>query len=274
MLRGFYTVASGMIAQQRRQETLSNNIANAQTPGYKQDTASIRSFPELLIQSRGGVSPAPIQKLQNSIQTGIGSINTGVYIQEATPDFSQGSLRETGMATDLALTNGTIPDQNGSFFYMIQNEAGEVRYSRNGNFTVDNAGFLTTNQGLYVLDENGIPIFTDDYEFDVSEEGIIETDGDNIPLGIAYIADAATLAKDEQDLFRLEEAANPAVNARTVPGAVYTVQQKYLEGSNVDSMKAMTEMMNAYRSFEMNQTVLKAYDTSMEKTVNEVGRLR
>lgn len=274
MLRGFYTVASGMIAQQRKQETLSNNIANAQTPGFKQDTASLRAFPELLIQSKGSKTLPVERNFHIPLQSRIGAINSGVYVQEATSDFSQGSLQETGVSTDMALISGNTPGENGGFFYSVQNENGETRYTRNGNFTVDSQGFLTTNQGLYVLDEAGNPVFTDGLDFNVSKEGIIQAEGINAPLGIAYIDNVNELAKEGQDLFQLTEEAEPAVNARAVPEAEFTIQQNALEGSNVDSMQAMTEMMSSYRSFETNQTVLKAYDQSMEKTVSEIGRVR
>lgn len=274
MLRGFYTAASGMIAQQRRQEALSNNIANAQTPGYKQDQASLRAFPELLLEKRESLEMPGARNTHIPMNSRIGSINSGVYVQEITPDFSQGTLRETGTSTDMALVNGIMPDQAGSFFYTVQGENGEVQYTRNGNFTVDSEGFLTTNQGNYVLDQEGNPIFTDGLEFEVSKDGTIQTAEMETPLGIAYTADANNLRKEGQGLFGLEEGADPAVDARALEGASFTVLQRSLEGSNVDSLQSMTEMMSAYRSFETNQTVLKAFDQSMEKTVNEIGRLR
>lgn len=274
MLRGFYTVASGMIAQQRKQETLSNNIANAQTPGFKQDTASLRAFPELLIQSQGGKTLPVERNFHIPLQSRIGSINSGVYVQEATPDFTQGSLLETGISTDMALLNGDTPDEDGGIFYTIRNENGENRYTRNGNFTIDHQGYLTTNKGLYVLDEMENPIFTDGLEFNVSKDGTIQAEGINLPIGISYIANVNNLAKEGQDLFMLTPGAEPAVNARVVPNVEFTIQQRALEGSNVDSLQSMTEMMSSYRSFETNQTVLKAYDQSMEKTVSEIGRVR
>lgn len=274
MLRGFYTAASGMIAQQRKQETLSNNIANAQTPGYKQDTASLRAFPELLLQSSGRTELPAGKKLHIPLQSRIGSINSGVYVQEAATDFSQGSLRETGVGTDMALINGNTPDEEGSFFYTVQDETGETSFTRSGNFTVDQEGFLTTNEGMYVLDQAGEPVFTDGLEFQVDENGTLQAGEQIVPLGIAYIADVNDLVKEGGGLFRLGEDLDQAVNARTMPDATFRVQQQALEASNVDSLQAMTEMMTAYRSFETNQTVLKAYDQSMERTVNEIGKLR
>ena len=267
MLRGFYTAASGMISQQRQQEALSNNIANANTPGYKADQTALRAFPEMLLQATG-TKKVPVKSgFQLPINHRIGTLNTGVYMQETMPNFAQGDVRETGIATDLALINGELPDETGSLFFTVQNDAGEARYTRNGNFTVDGQGFLVTNEGNYVLDQAGNQIQTDGMEFTVTDDGVLQTAGQTTTLGIAYIANANELSKEGNGLFIGEAAAGlPA-------GVTFSVQQGSLEDSNVDTMQTMTEMMEAYRMFETNQRVLKAYDESMGKAVNEVGRL-
>ncbi|MBN6205352.1 flagellar hook-basal body protein [Ralstonia pickettii] len=266
MLRGFYTAASGMQTQQRYQEALGNNVANMNTPGYKADQASIRSFPELLIQAQGKKSLPTTRSLNIPIKQQIGSLNTGVYVQEILPNFSQGDVRETNTSTDLALVQGRLPDETGGLFFSVQNDAGEVRLTRNGNFTVDGQGNLVTNEGYYVLDQAGNPIQTGGLDFTVTADGIVQTPGQNTALGIVYAEDVNSLIKDDANLFSGEAAAVPA-------GAEYTVQQGFLERSNVDAASTMTEMMNAYRLFEMNQRVLRAYDESLGKAVTEVGRL-
>lgn len=266
MLRGFYTAASGMISQQRRQEALSNNIANANTPGYKADQPTLAAFPEMLIQRMGAKTIPTVKGLNIPIQNRIGSLNTGAYVQELVPNYSQGDVRETEIATDLALVNGALPDETGSLFFTVQNETGEMRLTRNGNFTVDGQGYLVTNQGYYVLDQAGNPIQTNGQDFTVSQEGIMQTDGQVIPLGIAYVENANDLAKEGNGLFQGDAIEPP-------PGATYSVKQGFLERSNVDSLQAMTEMLDSYRMFETNQRVLKAYDESMGKAVNEIGRL-
>lgn len=267
MLRGFYTAASGMISQQRRQEALSNNIANVNTPGYKADQPTLRAFPEMLMKQMGSTSIPTLNGLNIPGNHEIGKLNTGVYLQENVPNFVQGDIRETGISTDMALINGVLPDETGGLFFTVKNEAGEERYTRNGNFTVDGQGFLVSNQGYYVMDQAGNPIQTNGLEFSVTQDGNVQVDGQNIPLGIAYTADAAQMAKEGNGLFQGAAGAVP-------PGATFTVQQGFLERSNVDSLQAMTEMMESYRMFETNQRVLKAYDESMGKAVNEVGRLR
>ncbi|MFD1852153.1 flagellar hook-basal body protein [Oceanobacillus bengalensis] len=266
MLRGFYTAASGMLSQQRTQEALANNIANMNTIGYKADQTTLRAFPELLLQQSGSQNIPTKNGLNLPVQHTIGSINTGVYVQETIPNFSQGDLKETGLTSDLAIVQGGLPDETGALFFTVQNEAGEPRYTRNGNLTVDGQGFLTTNQGHYVLDQAGNPIQTNGMEFTISPEGLLQTPEQTVQLGIAYVANANDLVKEGNDLFNGEAGAVP-------PGATYSVKQGFLEQSNVDALQTMTDMMTSYRLFETNQRVLKAYDESMGKAVSEIGRI-
>ncbi len=266
MLRGFYTAASGMISQQRHQEVLSNNIANENTPGYKADQATLRAFPEMLLQAINTQKVPAASGLKVQTNHPIGSLNTGVYVQEHIPDHAQGDIRETGLATDLALVNGELPDENGSVFFTVQGENGETQYTRSGNFTIDGQGFLVTNEGYYVLDHTGRPIQTDGMTYTVSHDGVLQTGDQSIPLGISYIANTNALTKEDNGLFRGEADPLPAQ-------ASFSVQQGALEQSNVDTMQTMTEMMESYRMFETNQRVLKAYDESMGKAVTEVGRI-
>lgn len=96
MLRGFYTAASGMIVQQRQQEAAGNNIANANTPGYKADQSTLRAFPEMQMQEMGSSQKPGKQRMNMSSQTPLGPLHTGVYEQEKMPDFKQGDTKETG----------------------------------------------------------------------------------------------------------------------------------------------------------------------------------
>jgi flagellar basal-body rod protein FlgF len=178
LLRGFYTAAAGMLSEQRRVEMLTNNIANANTPGYKADEATLRSFPELLLARLDERTIPAKEQRSFSNQTTIGSINTGVYMQETIPNFVQGDLKETGQTTDIALVDGTLPvdattGTKGALFFVVQNKNGEIRYTRNGNFTLDAQGYLTTNDGFYVLDENGQRIRLTSDNFKVTPDGTI-----------------------------------------------------------------------------------------------------
>lgn len=265
MLRGFYTSASGMIAQQRRQEAMSNNISNANTPGYKADQSELRAFPEMLMHEMGS-NKLPTENGTNvPAQNEIGPLHTGVYEQEMVPDFEQGDIDETGMETDLALVDGDLPDEEGGLFYAVQSEEGDKSLTRNGNFTVDGDGFLVTTQGYYVLDEGDNPIQTDGMDFTVTGEGDVQTEDGTVPLQVAYTPDANQLEKAGDGLFNGEF--EPADDVS------YSVEQGALEKSNVNANESMTQMMDSHRSFETNQRALKAYDESMGKAVKEIGQV-
>ena len=277
MFKGFYTAASGMIAQQRRTEMLTNNMANANTPGYKADQSSVRSFPEMLL-SRLAYETIPVdKKLTGNSLTPMGGLHTGVYVQEINPLFSQGDMKQTDLKTDIALVNGNLPINQdtglpGSVFFTVQNGDGDLRYTRNGNFTLDGQGFLTTSSGNYVLDENNQPIQLESDQFVVSENGaVLENNVEVARLGVAYSDDpSGQLIKEGDGLFRANGALANAYNENNVG---FAFKQGYTESSNVDEGQTMTEMLATYRSFEANQKVLQAYDQSMGKAVNEVGKI-
>lgn len=258
-----------MMANQRSTETISNNISNINTPGYKTDESSLRAFPELLLQKMGQ-KHTPNTGMNRSYQQPLGNLSTGVYTQENIADFSQGDLKETGLETDLAIVNGEMPDENGAIFFTVENEDAEERVTRNGHFTVDGAGYLTANNGSYILDENNNRIQTNGLAFDIDTNGAVQIGEEEFFLNMSYVEDVNGLTKDTDDMYEL--AAETAVDPADA-GAVFTVEQGKLEGSTVDGEQAMTAMLEAYRSFELNQKVLKTYDESMSKTVNEVGSL-
>ncbi|OIJ11720.1 flagellar biosynthesis protein FlgC [Anaerobacillus alkalilacustris] len=272
MIRGFYTSAAGMIAQQRRQEMLTNNLANANTPGFKADDASLRSFPNMLVKAMGGDN----RPLGNSHH--VGELSTGVYLQEKTLNFRQGDIHETNNSTDIALFQGVVPvneetGRPGALFFTVENNNGDTRYTRNGSFTVDGQGFLTTGEGFYVLDNNGDRIQVANEDFRVSREGIIFNDvGEITQLNVAFVENPNLLVKEGNGLLRYE--GEEPVGTAVGNGAItYQLQQGFIERSNVDATQTMTDMMTAFRAFEANQRVLQAYDRSMEKAANEIGRI-
>lgn len=279
MLRGYYAAASGMLSQQRRTDMLTNNMANANTPGFKADQSSLRAFPEMLLQQMGTTS-IPSQNPQGiPVRNEIGGINSGVYMQEAMPKFSQGDLQETGNQTDLALVEVVVPTNDetntkGALFFTIQNQNGDTRYTRNGNFTIDSQGYITTNEGYYLLDENANRIFIESGNFKVASDGtIMENDETVATLNVAFADDPNNLVKEGNGLFRANDgvAFGTAIDNQEI---TYNIQQGFLERSNVDVSQTMTEMMTAFRAFEANQKILQAYDKSMDKAVNDIGRLR
>ncbi|MGM7703036.1 flagellar hook-basal body protein [Pseudalkalibacillus sp. Hm43] len=272
MFRGFYTAASGMISQQRRQDMLTNNLANANTPGYKADQASLRAFPQMLLSRLGETNIAG-----NSVPTKkqVGTLATAVYMQEMTPKFRQGDIQETGNRLDVALLQGAVPTDEetgaqGSLFFTVRNEAGELRMTRNGNFSLDANGNLVTSNGDFVLDTNGNPIQVDSTDFTMDTNGFIPQA--NAQVNVALVENPNLLEKEGNGLFRLEnEEALVAANGN--PEVSYQLKQGFVERSNVDVEQTMVEMLNAYRTFEANQKVLQAYDRTMEKSSNEIGRL-
>ncbi|MEQ2528550.1 flagellar hook-basal body protein [Bacillaceae bacterium CLA-AA-H227] len=277
MFKGFYTVASGMLAQQRKTEMLTNNMANANTPGFKAEQSSMRAFPEMLLKSYE-TKQIPTEK-SLSLTSGqvVGSINTGVYMQEAMPNFIQGALQDTGQKTDLALIDSLMPTNedgvSGTVFFTVQNAEGETRYTRNGDFTLDGQGYLTTGSGYYVLDREGNRIQLSSDQFAVDGNGYLQgAAGENANLGIAFSANPYQMVKEGDGLYRTADG-DELGDARAAAGVDFNLQQGFLEGSNVDTGRTMTDMLTAYRAFEANQKVLQAYDKSMEKAANEVGRI-
>lgn len=278
MFKGFYTVATGMVSQQRKTEIITNNMANANTPGFKSDQSTIRSFPDMLLSAVGNTNlPTDKQLSMANIQQ-IGSVNTGVYLQETLANYTQGSIYETSQKTDVALINGTMPTdaesgQVGSIFFRLEHPEGGEAYTRNGNFTLDGQGYLVNAQGLYVLSAEGERIQLPNDQYNLTEEGNIFVDGQiAASLGVSFSANPNTLMKQDHGLYRTVDGEN-LPTAFGQEGVTFSMQQSYLEGSNVDSAQSMTDLLTAYRAFEANQKVLQAYDKSMEKAVNEIGRV-
>ncbi len=278
MFRGFNTAGSGMIAQQRRTEMLANNIANANTPGFKAEQSSIRSFPEMYMSSIESTRIPTENGFRMKGLSPIGSISTGVYMQETLPLFTQGQLRETELTTDVALIDGQLPTDNetgvqGAIFFRLENEDGSEQYTKNGNFTLDPSGYLTNPTGYYVLDNNGQRIALKNDDFRITDRGVIMDGATAVAtLGVSFAQRPDALLKQGNGMFVTEGGEN-LQDANGVAGVTYSMQQGYLEGSNVNAAQSMTDMLTAYRAFEANQKILQAYDRSMEKAVTEIGRV-
>ena len=279
MFKGFYTVATGMVAQQRKTEILTNNMANANTPGFKSDQSTIRSFPDMLMSAVNSTTIPTENGFALKKLSTVGAVNAGVYLQETVPDQTQGTIYSTGLTTDVALVNGSMPTDaasgnKGQIFFRLQNENGTQSYTRNGNFTLDGQGNLVNPQGLYVLDENGERLQFNNDNIRIDSEGTI-FDENNVQLGtlgVAFSANPDVLKKQDNGLYNtVDGVALPSAYGQA--NVQFSIQQQYLEGSNVDASKAMTELLTAYRAFEANQKVLQTYDKSMDKAVNEIGRV-
>ena len=169
MLKGLYVAYTGMINEQHRMDTMTNNLANASTVGYKKEGATSQSFDSVLtlrIKDASMGNGCGHQRL--------GRNNPGVKIGENYTDFTQGSYRVTGNTYDLALA--------GSGFFAIEftNKAGETStmYTRNGQFTLNREGYLVTEDGDYVLDNQNRRIRINTLlEADISADGTIRQNG-------------------------------------------------------------------------------------------------
>ncbi len=279
MFKGFYTVATGMIAQQRKTDILTNNMANANTPGFKADQSTIRSFPDMLMSAvKSNHIPTEKGLADNGLRQ-VGTLNTGVYLQETIANYRQGSIMATGLSTDVALIDGTFPIDEasgnaGTILFRLENPEGGEAYTRNGNFTLDGEGNLVNAQGLFVLDNNGERIQLQNDAIQIAENGQVYDENGNVvaQLGVSFAANPDLLMKQGNGLFNTMDGVD-LPSAYETAGVAFTMQQSYLEGSNVDSARSMTDLLTAYRAFEANQKVLQAYDKSMDKAVNEIGRV-
>ncbi|GAA0367450.1 flagellar hook-basal body protein [Bacillus horti] len=287
MFRGIYTATSGMVASGRKQEQLNHNLSNVDTPGYKQDNTVLRAFPDILmhrVRDEQGFNVDGTGVPTTQGMTPLGVLHTGVYAQEGIPLFRLGDLRETGRPLDIALVDPNIlnPEtgQQGHVFFSVQTGAEETRYTRNGQFSLDEQGYLTTSEGYYVLNNAQQPIQILSGEFRVSAAGDIYQItplGENLVarLALAYTEEPEQLVKEGNSLYRFEGegALQDLAAVGFVNGNNFQVRQGFIEGSNVDLTTTMTEMMSTYRLYEANQRVLQAYDRSLEKTVTEIGRV-
>lgn len=272
VFKGIYTAASGMLAQQRKTEILTNNMANANTPGYKAEQTTIRSFPEMLLSAIDDTNVPTKKGLNLNLIQPIGNLSTGIYLQETMPNFAQGDIYETEYTTNLALVNGNLPAGSSIFFRLAHPDGGEA-YTRNGNFTLDGQGYLVNADGYYVLSETGNRIQLPNEDFQVAENGAVYVNNQQVAtIGVAYAQNAYQLIKQDNGLFRTQDGgALPSAYAQNE--ITFAMKQKYLEGSNVDAAQSMTQLLTAYRAFEANQKVIQAYDKSMEKAVNEIGKV-
>lgn len=286
MLRGLYTAAAGMVAQQNRHDTVTNNISNINTPGYKQNNAVTRSFPEMLLQLTGA----------DQGQTAIGRVNTGVFAEESLQIQLQGDLMQTNRSSDFAIMSdiavpGITFDASGKYvsedgeltfqpqaFFTIEDAAGETRYTRAGNFTVDEQGYLTMADGSRVVGAAGTPIqlpagiSMDQLTMSPDFQLINNVTGASVGgLLLTRVDNPNELVREGDGKFRL--LGDPG-NARPLEaGDRVEVRQGYIERSNVDPAQSMVDLMSAMRAYEANQKVVQFYDRSLEKAVNEVGRI-
>jgi flagellar basal-body rod protein FlgG len=251
-MKALAIAATGMNAQQTNLEVIANNIANINTTGFKRARAE---FSDLLYQTER-LQGVPNRANQNIVPEGA-SIGLGVKTTAIRNLHIQGSLTSTGNKFDLALT--------GNGWFQIEGADGETLYTRAGAFNTNANGELVTADGYLV--QPAITVPADAVEIIVNKTGQVfaRIDGqaelqDLGQLTLATFANEAGLAPLGDNLFKETVASGPAnVGVPGDPGYA-TVEQGYLENSNVDPVKEITELIAAQRAYEMNSKVIQAAD--------------
>lgn len=258
MLKGLYTAYTGMINEQHRMDTMTNNLANASTNGFKKEGATSQSFDSVLAYKIKDTSQA------GNLPKRIGNMTLGVKIGENYVDYSEGPIKETGNALDLALSS------NGFFTIEYTNKAGETstKYTRDGNFTMTSQGYLVTQDGDFVLGERGRRIrLNTAQDVSVDRMGNIYQEGAQVAsLQITDFEDYDYLERYGENYFE------PVEGARTV-AADTQVYSGYLELANISVVTEMVNMIAIQRQYDANQKVITTYDDTLEKAVNQTGRI-
>ncbi|MBC7254003.1 MAG: flagellar hook-basal body protein [Actinobacteria bacterium] len=250
MLRGLYSSFAGMRAWLFRQDVVASNLANVSSNGYKQDLAVFRSFPSRSMVALEGGEGGAGSRVQP-----LGPYTGGVLLGEVRTDFAPGALEETGIPTHLAV--------EGEGFFAVR-KGGQVLYTRNGSFHLDARRYLVTSDGAEVLDENGDPLRVEG-ELVVDEDGTVTVDGQaRGKLGVHAFDDLGSLRKVGDGYFSSPQAPRRA-GGRVVQG--------YLEASNVNAVDQMVKMIEGLRAYESNQRLILAQDRTLERLVNQTGKV-
>lgn len=236
MSYGFYAAAAGMDAQQARVDTLTNNLANTDTPGFTENQVTLTSFPDMLSMLR----------VDGNNSGSLGSGAFGPLLQNTTTDFTPAPLKRTGVATDLGLS--------GNGFFTLRASNGQTMYTRDGSFTVNAGGYLTTSTGELVLGKSG-PIQVGGAGFSVNEYGGVTVGNKSYSLRLTSFSNTAALQMTGNNLYTATAAAGAKVSANT------QVRQGYLEGSNADLIKGMVDIMAAERAYQSDEKAISAEDT-------------
>ena len=260
MVRGLYTAWTGLRNEEKRMDVVTNNMANADTTGFKKVDVTAQSFERHLAVKIDDPT------VGINLKQGIGGMNPGVKIGETYYDMSQGNFRQTEDQYNFALSG------NGFFAISTTNKSGETstRYTRDGDFTVTRDGYLVTKDGDYVLAEGGNRIQIPDanlVKISVNEMGEIYS-GNN------YVAKLQLVDFQSYDaLSSYGENMYEAVDGAVQTPALAKVTQGYLEMSNVNMVTEMVDMIAISRAYETNQKMVQAIDQTLDKAVNEIGRL-
>ncbi len=251
MIKGLYAAASAMLAGVNRQQAIAHDVANIETPGFKQVLTSLKDFMNTNVNITNPNDPS------GSFST-LGVLGLGTESMPDTTDFTQGALMDTGNPLDVAM--------DGPGFFRILTPAGE-RLTRDGRFLRDAGGTLLTVDGNFVLNSSGAKITLADGEVNFADDGTITVNGEATgQLGIySYLDPRAELVRDNNNTFIAKGAATS-----TETGVVV---QSYLEGSNSNAASLMTQLVQVTRSYEAAQQMVSNNDELLGKTISSLGRI-
>ncbi|MCR5272355.1 MAG: flagellar hook-basal body protein [Lachnospiraceae bacterium] len=264
MVKGLYTAYTGMVEEMRRLDVISNNMANSDTTGYKREGTVNQAFDAQLAFKIKDTSEIYYAR-------GVGDVNMGVKVGETYTDYSQGSYEVTDIPTDLAL------DGNGFFAIEFTAKDGtkSIKYTRDGDFSINTQGYLVTTDGDYVLSYDGAMNSTQgsyiqvdpNLPITVDEQGFISQDNEIVArVGYVDFADYNYLEKYGENLYNL-------IDGGTIQASTAKVNQGVLEVSNVNIVNEMVELITITRAYEANQKIIQTIDQTLDKAVNQVGRV-
>lgn len=272
MIRGLYTAASGALVAQSMADNVASNLANVSSSGFKQTLMQIQSAPSLdIYRMQTDPGHAAGRALPGvPVSQAVGSLGTGSQIYDTPEDFTQGPLQQTGNRLDVALLGG-----NG--FFTILTPQG-VRYTRDGQFSLNPNGNLVTQDGNFVLGTDGRPIQYNEQQgiATIAADGTItqaaqagQTSAAQTQIGALAITSFANLSA-----LRKEGANNFVDTGNAQPGAAanVTVEQGSLEQSNGNVVRAMVDLITANRWFDANERVIKAEDDAVNQDITNVAR--
>ncbi|MEA3513082.1 MAG: flagellar basal-body rod protein FlgG [Campylobacterota bacterium] len=262
MIRGLYTAAAGMNAQQQNIDVISNNIANVNTTAFKQDRAE---FQDLMYQSLNYTAGATSATTNNptGIDTGLGVRVSGIQ-----KNFLQGSLRETGNSLDIAI--------EGDGFFKISTPNGETAYSRNGAFKLDSEGSMVNGMGYKLEPEIVIPSELTDISIaqDGTVSGLNPTTGESTTLGqitLVNFINPSGLSPQGDSLYLATDVSGDAIDGTPGLDGIGSIRQGMVEGSNVQLVTEMVNLITAQRGYEANSKSITTTDTMLQ-TVNALKR--
>lgn len=256
------TSATGMAAQQTRTEVIANNLANVNTTGFKRSRAQ---FEDLLYQTMQG--PQVLGSSETNTAPAI-QVGRGTHLSAITRLHIQGALEQTGRSLDVAI--------DGDGLFPVQLPSGQTGYTRDGSFQISDQGVLVTSDGYSV--GAGIKIPAEITDVTISSTGVVSGSkgpgGEQTELGrieLSRFANPSGLMSLGQNLYAATPASGEGTTGYPLDEGFGRLVQGQLEGSNVEIVQEMVDMISAQRAYELNSKALKAAD-EMSQTATEMVR--